>query len=103
MNIFHEEIFGPVASLIKFKDIDEVISRANNTDVGLAGYFYSKDIATIFDVAEKLNVGMVGVNTGAISEPSLPFGGVKNSGLGKEGSKYGIEDYTELKAIVVAP
>lgn len=103
MDIFYEEIFGPVAPLIKFKDVDEVIKRANDTDVGLAGYFYSQNISTIFDAAEKLNVGMVGVNTGEISEPAVPFGGVKNSGLGKEGSKYGIDDYTELKAIIVAP
>ncbi|CDO95895.1 unnamed protein product [Kluyveromyces dobzhanskii CBS 2104] len=103
MDIFYEEIFGPVAPLIKFKDTDEVIKRANDTDVGLAGYFYSENVATIFDTAEKLNVGMVGCNTAAISEPALPFGGILNSGLGREGSKYGIEDYTELKAIVVAP
>lgn len=103
MNIFHEEIFGPVASLIKFKTVDEVVKRANDTDVGLAGYFYSQNLATVFDVAERLEVGMIGVNTGAISEPALPFGGIKNSGLGREGSKYGIEDYTELKSIVVAP
>lgn len=103
MEIFHEEIFGPVASLIKFKDLDEVMERANNTNVGLAGYFYSQNLATVFEAAEKLEVGMIGVNSGAISEPALPFGGIKDSGLGREGSKFGIEDYTEIKSVLVSP
>lgn len=103
MDIFHTEIFGPVASLIKFESTEEVLEMANDTDVGLAGYFYTKDIRKAYDTASKLEVGMVGINTGAISDSALPFGGIKNSGCGKEGSKYGIEDYTELRSIVLQP
>ncbi|AQZ13635.1 (ZYRO0G08932g) [Zygosaccharomyces parabailii] len=103
MDIFHTEIFGPVASLIKFESTDEVLEMANDTDVGLAGYFYTKDIGKAHDVALKMETGIIGINTGAVSDAALPFGGVKNSGLGKEGSKFGIEDYTELKAIVLQP
>lgn len=103
MEIFNKEVFGPVASLIKFKTVDEVIERANSTDVGLAGYFYSSDVGKIFEVAERLEVGMVGVNNSSISDAAMPFGGVKNSGLGREGSSFGIEDYTELKSIVLEP
>lgn len=101
MDIFHEETFGPVAPLIKFKTDDEVISMANDTEVGLAGYFYSQNINKIFKIAEELEVGMIGVNTGAISEAAMPFGGVKESGFGREGSKFGIEDYTTLKSVVL--
>lgn len=101
MDIFNEETFGPVAPLIKFKSDEEVISLANNTDVGLAGYFYSSNINRVFKVAEELQVGMIGANTGAISESALPFGGVKESGFGREGSKYGIDDYTVVKSVVL--
>lgn len=101
MQIFHEETFGPVAPLIKFSSDDEVISLANATDVGLAGYFYSSDVSKVFKIAEELEVGMVGVNTGAISEAAVPFGGIKESGFGREGSPYGIEDYTVIKTTVV--
>lgn len=103
MDIFHTEIFGPVASLIKFENTDEVLKMANGTDVGLAGYFYTQDVSKAHDVALKMETGIVGVNTGAVSDAALPFGGVKNSGMGKEGSKFGIEDYTELKSIVLQP
>lgn len=103
MDIFHTEIFGPVASLVKFKSVDEVIERANATDVGLAGYFYSSNLQTVFDVATRLEVGMVGVNSSAISDAAMPFGGIKNSGIGREGSMFGIEDYTELKSVVLEP
>ena len=92
-----EETFGPVAPLFKFETEEEVIELANNTEFGLASYFYSKDVAKIFRVAEALEYGMVGINTGLISTEVAPFGGIKQSGLGREGSKYGIDDYTELK------
>lgn len=101
MDIFKEETFGPVAPLIKFKNDEEVLKLANDTEVGLAGYFYSSNVNRIFNVAEELQVGMIGANTGAISESALPFGGVKESGFGREGSKYGIEDYTIVKSVVL--
>lgn len=97
MKVAVEETFGPVAPLFKFETEEEVIELANNTEFGLASYFYSKDVAKIFRVAEALEYGMVGINTGLISTELAPFGGIKQSGLGREGSKYGIDDYTELK------
>jgi len=97
MRVFHEEIFGPVAPLFKFKTEGDAISMANNTDFGLASYFYSRDIGRIWRVAEALEYGMVGINEGIISNEMAPFGGVKESGVGREGSKYGIEDYVEIK------
>ncbi|KPF41191.1 NAD-dependent succinate-semialdehyde dehydrogenase [Rhizobium sp. AAP43] len=99
MKVATEETFGPVAPLFKFETEDEVVELANTTEFGLASYFYSKDIAKIFRVAEALEYGMVGVNTGLISTEVAPFGGIKQSGLGREGSKYGIDDYTEMKYI----
>ncbi|MFN0313894.1 MAG: NADP-dependent succinate-semialdehyde dehydrogenase [Burkholderiales bacterium] len=99
MKVFREETFGPVAPLIKFKDEAEVIELANRTEFGLASYFYSRDIGRIYRVAEALEYGMVGVNTGLISTEVAPFGGVKQSGLGREGSKYGIEEFLEVKYI----
>lgn len=99
MKVATEETFGPVAPLFKFETEEEVIELANATEFGLASYFYSKDIAKIFRVAEALEYGMVGVNTGLISTEVAPFGGIKQSGLGREGSKYGIDDYTEIKYI----
>ncbi|MGE8106390.1 NAD-dependent succinate-semialdehyde dehydrogenase [Allorhizobium sp. NPDC080224] len=99
MKVATEETFGPVAPLFKFETEEEVIELANSTEFGLASYFYSKDIAKIFRVAEALEYGMVGVNTGLISTEVAPFGGIKQSGLGREGSKYGIDDYTEIKYI----
>jgi succinate-semialdehyde dehydrogenase/glutarate-semialdehyde dehydrogenase len=92
-----EETFGPVAPVFKFKTEAEVIALANNTEFGLASYFYSRDIGRIFRVGEALEYGMVGINTGLISVAEVPFGGVKQSGLGREGSRHGIEDYVEMK------
>ncbi len=100
--IFKEETFGPVAPLFRFKTDDEVIELANCTEFGLASYFYSRDIGRIWRVAEALEYGMVGVNTGMISNEVAPFGGVKQSGLGREGSHHGIDEYLELKYIAMA-
>jgi succinate-semialdehyde dehydrogenase/glutarate-semialdehyde dehydrogenase len=99
MKIFREETFGPVAPLIPFKSDAEVIELANRTEYGLAAYFYSRDIGRIWRVAEALEYGMVGVNTGLMVTEVAPFGGVKQSGLGREGSKYGIDEYIEVKYI----
>ncbi|MFV0248393.1 MAG: NAD-dependent succinate-semialdehyde dehydrogenase [Tenacibaculum sp.] len=97
MKIFHSEIFGAVAAVIKFSTEQEAISMANNTPFGLASYFYTNNHARIWRVSEALEYGMVGVNTGLISTNVAPFGGIKESGNGREGSKYGIEDYLETK------
>ena len=99
MAVAKEETFGPVAPLFRFKDEADVIAQANDTEFGLASYFYAKDLARVFRVAEALEYGMVGVNTGLISTAEAPFGGVKLSGLGREGSKYGIEEFTEIKYV----
>jgi succinate-semialdehyde dehydrogenase/glutarate-semialdehyde dehydrogenase len=99
--IFREETFGPVAPLFRFKTEDEAIRMANDTDFGLASYFYARDVGRIFRVAEALEYGIVGVNEGIISTAEAPFGGVKQSGLGREGSKYGIEDYLEVKYLAL--
>jgi succinate-semialdehyde dehydrogenase / glutarate-semialdehyde dehydrogenase len=100
--ISHVETFGPVAPLIKFTTDDEAIQFANDTEFGLAAYFYSRDVSRVFKVAEALEVGMVGVNTGIFSNEVAPFGGVKQSGLGREGSKYGIDDYVEIKYLCLS-
>ena len=97
MRCAREETFGPVAPVFSFKTEEEAIALANNTEFGLASYFYSRDIGRIFRVAEALEYGMVGINTGLISTAEAPFGGVKQSGLGREGSHHGIEDYVEIK------
>jgi succinate-semialdehyde dehydrogenase/glutarate-semialdehyde dehydrogenase len=97
-----EETFGPVAPLIKFNDEAEAVKLANSTEFGLAAYFYSRDLARVFRAAEGIESGMVGVNTGIISTEVAPFGGVKQSGLGREGSKYGIEDYVEIKYVCLS-
>ncbi|MEQ9260331.1 MAG: NAD-dependent succinate-semialdehyde dehydrogenase [Roseovarius sp.] len=97
MKIAREETFGPVAPLFRFETEDEVIALANDTEFGLAAYFYSRDLSRVWRVAEALESGMVGINTGLISTEVAPFGGIKQSGLGREGSKYGIEDYLEIK------
>ena len=97
MRCAREETFGPVAPVFSFKTEEEAIALANNTEFGLASYFYSRDIGRIFRVAEALEYGMVGINTGLISTAEAPFGGVKQSGLGREGSHHGIEDYVEMK------
>lgn len=99
MDLASEETFGPVAGLFKFETEEEVVRLANNTEVGLAGYFFSRDIQRVTRVAEALEVGMVGVNTGLISDPAAPFGGVKESGFGREGSKYGVGEYQVTKMI----
>jgi len=101
MIVSHEETFGPVAPLIRFKSEDEVIGLANDTEFGLAGYFYSRDVGRIFRVAEKMETGIVGANVGIISTEIAPFGGVKQSGLGREGSKYGLEEYLEVKYVLL--
>jgi succinate-semialdehyde dehydrogenase/glutarate-semialdehyde dehydrogenase len=101
MAVSHEETFGPVAPLIRFKTEDEVIRLANDTEFGLAGYFYSRDIGRIFRVAERMETGIVGANAGIISTEVAPFGGVKQSGLGREGSKYGLEEYLEVKYVLI--
>ncbi len=97
MNITNTEIFGPVVSILEFKTEDEVIKLANDTPYGLAAYFYARDVGRIWRVAEGLDYGMVGINEGMISTEVAPFGGVKESGFGREGSKYGIEEYVEIK------
>lgn len=97
MLIATEETFGPVAPLFRFETEDEAIRLANATEFGLAAYFYSRDIGRVWRVAEKIEAGMVGINEGIISTEVAPFGGIKQSGLGREGSKYGIDDYLELK------
>ena len=99
MKIFREETFGPVAPLFRFKTDAEVIELANRTEFGLASYFYSRDIGRIWRVAEALEYGMVGVNTGLITTEVAPFGGVKQSGLGREGSRYGIDEFVEVKYV----
>ena len=92
-----EETFGPLAPLFRFKDEADVIAQANDTEFGLAAYFYARDLGRVFRVGEALEYGIIGINTGLISTEVAPFGGVKSSGLGREGSKYGIEDYLEIK------
>jgi succinate-semialdehyde dehydrogenase / glutarate-semialdehyde dehydrogenase len=101
MLVSHEETFGPVAPLIRFKTEEEAIRLANDTEFGLSGYFYSRDIGRIFRVAEQMETGIVGANVGIISTEIAPFGGVKQSGLGREGSKYGLEEYMEIKYILL--
>jgi succinate-semialdehyde dehydrogenase/glutarate-semialdehyde dehydrogenase len=102
MLLAREETFGPVAPLFKFETMDEVIQLANATEFGLASYFYAKDLSRVFRVAEALDYGMVGINTGLISTEVAPFGGVKQSGHGREGSKYGTGDYLDIKYLCVA-
>ena len=100
--ITYEETFGPVAPVYKFSTEEEVIKMANDTPYGLASYFYSRDIGRIWRVAEALEYGMVGVNTGLTSKAEIPFGGVKESGLGREGSRFGLDEYLEIKYINMA-
>lgn len=102
MKVAREETFGPLAPLFRFDTEADVIRMANDTEFGLASYFYSRDIGRIFRVGEALEYGMVGINTGVISNEAAPFGGIKQSGLGREGSKYGIEDYVEIKYLLLA-
>ena len=102
MQVATEETFGPLAPLFKFDDEDDVIRMANDTIFGLASYFYANDLSRVYKVAEALEYGIVGVNTGIISTEVAPFGGVKQSGLGREGSHHGIEDYLEMKYICMS-
>jgi len=100
--ITYEETFGPVAPLYKFSNDEEVIKMANDTPFGLASYFYSRDIGRVWKVAEALEYGIVAVNNGAPTKAEIPFGGIKESGSGREGSKYGIDDFLEIKYISMA-
>jgi succinate-semialdehyde dehydrogenase/glutarate-semialdehyde dehydrogenase len=102
MRVATEETFGPLAPLFEFSTVEEVIELANDTIFGLASYFYAKDLSRVYQVAEALEYGIVGVNTGIISTELAPFGGVKQSGLGREGSHYGIDDYLEMKYVCLS-
>ena len=97
--VFREEIFGPVAPIATFADEDEVVARANDTEYGLVAYVFTRDHARVLRVSEALEFGMVGVNTGIVSNPAAPFGGVKHSGFGREGGFEGIEEYLETKYV----
>ena len=97
MKVATEETFGPLAPLVKFDTEDEAVEFANATEFGLASYFFTNDLKRAWRVGEALETGMVGINTGAISTEMAPFGGVKQSGMGREGSKYGCDDYLEIK------
>ncbi len=102
MKILREETFGPIAPIVTFDTEEEAIALANDTEFGLASYFYARDLSRVWRVAEALEYGMVGINTGLISTAEAPFGGIKSSGLGREGSKYGIEDYLEMKYLCMS-
>ncbi len=97
-----EETFGPLAPIFAFDTEEQAVAAANDTEFGLAAYFYSRDIGRIMRVAESLESGIVGVNTGLVSTAEAPFGGVKQSGLGREGSKYGLDDFLEVKYVCLA-
>jgi succinate-semialdehyde dehydrogenase/glutarate-semialdehyde dehydrogenase len=102
MRVAKEETFGPLAPVFKFDTEEEVLRKANDTEFGLAAYFYTKDLGRTWRIGEKLEYGLVGINTGLISNPVAPFGGVKESGNGREGSKYGLDDYLEIKYMCMA-
>ncbi|MEL6377654.1 MAG: aldehyde dehydrogenase family protein, partial [Pseudomonadota bacterium] len=102
MMVSTDETFGPLAPLFKFEDVDDVIAMANDTIFGLASYFYAKDLSKVYKVAEALEYGIVGVNTGIISTEVAPFGGVKQSGLGREGSHHGLEEFLEMKYVCMS-
>jgi succinate-semialdehyde dehydrogenase/glutarate-semialdehyde dehydrogenase len=101
MLIAKEETFGPVAPIFRFKDEADAIAQANDTQFGLASYFYARDLGRVWRVAEALEYGMVGINSGAISSELAPFGGVKESGIGREGSRHGAEEFVELKYMLM--
>ena len=101
MRVFSEEIFGPVAPIFTFESEEQAIEMANDTEFGLAAYFYSRDIGRVYRVAERLEYGIVGINEGIISNEMAPFGGVKESGSGREGSKYGMDDYLDIKYMCI--
>jgi succinate-semialdehyde dehydrogenase/glutarate-semialdehyde dehydrogenase len=102
MRVYQEEIFGPVAPIFKFSTEEEAILVANDTEYGLAAYFYSRDIGRIWRVGEGLEYGMVSINDGIMSNEAAPFGGIKESGQGREGSKYGLDDYLEIKYLCIS-
>ena len=102
MLVSNEETFGPVAPLFRFSDENDVIVKANATQYGLASYFYAGNLSRVWRVTESLEYGMVGVNTGVISTEVAPFGGVKQSGIGREGSSHGIEEYLEMKYVCLS-
>jgi succinate-semialdehyde dehydrogenase/glutarate-semialdehyde dehydrogenase len=101
MAVASEETFGPLAPLFRFESEEQAVQMANDTEFGLASYFYSRDLARVWRVSEALEYGMVGINAGIISTDIAPFGGVKSSGIGREGSKYGIEEYLEIKYLCI--
>lgn len=101
MAVAQDETFGPLAPIFSFDDEEEVVTLANQTEFGLAGYFFSRDIGRVMRIAQKLQIGMCGVNTGKISAPESPFGGIKESGYGLEGSKYGMAEYQTVKTITL--
>ena len=101
MQMWHEETFGPVAGLFPFSSEEEVIEMANDTVGGLASYFYTSDISRLFRVSEALEAGMIGCRVGLISACEQPFGGVKESGLGREGSRYALDEYVNIKSITI--
>ena len=100
-NIMHDEVFGPVAPIVAFSDDDEVIAKANDTEYGLVSYLYTKNLKRGMSVSERLDAGMIGLNRGLVSDPAAPFGGSKQSGLGREGSHEGMREYMETKYIAV--
>jgi succinate-semialdehyde dehydrogenase/glutarate-semialdehyde dehydrogenase len=102
MKVLTEETFGPVAPIISFDTVDEGIALANDTEFGLAAYFYARDISTVWKVAEEIESGMVGINTGLVSTAEAPFGGIKSSGLGREGSKFGMDEFLEIKYLCMS-
>ncbi|HEX2509028.1 MAG TPA: aldehyde dehydrogenase family protein, partial [Microvirga sp.] len=101
MLVTREETFGPLAPVYRFKDEADVVEQANATEFGLAAYFYARDLGRVFRVAEALEYGMVGVNTGVLATEVAPFGGVKESGIGREGSRHGLEEFTEIKYMLL--
>src|SRR5579862_7371092 len=101
MKVSREETFGPVAPLYRFKKDEDAVKLANNTEFGLAAYFYSRDVGRVFRIAEAIETGMVGINVGILANEVAPFGGVKQSGLGREGSKYGVDDFLEIKYLAI--
>jgi succinate-semialdehyde dehydrogenase/glutarate-semialdehyde dehydrogenase len=97
MKVAREETFGPVAPLFRFKRDEDAVAMANDSEFGLAAYFYARDVGRVFRVAEAIESGLVGINVGILANEVAPFGGVKQSGLGREGSKYGVDDFLEIK------
>jgi succinate-semialdehyde dehydrogenase/glutarate-semialdehyde dehydrogenase len=101
MAVAHEETFGPMAPLFRFETEEEAVQMANDSEYGLASYLYSRELSRVWRIAEALEYGMVGINTGLISTAVAPFGGVKSSGIGREGSRYGIQEYLEIKYMCI--